>query len=98
MSMIIGSLRQVIESHRHSPIERIGNMASWNKAATLIACFAILVVVAAAAAKEDMPGMKMGPSPAPSPSDAGRTITSSSALLTGLLAFIVSFLAVRGSA
>lgn len=95
--MITGSLRQVIESHRHSPIERIGNMASWNKAATLIACFAILVVVAAA--NEGMPGMNMSPSPspAPTPSDAGRTITSS-ALLTGLLAFIVSFLAVRDSA
>ena len=97
--MITGSLRQVIESHRHSPIERIGNMASWNKAATLIACFAILVVVAAA--NEGMPGMNMSPSPSPSPaptpSDAGRTITSS-ALLTGLLAFIVSFLAVRDSA
>ena len=95
--MITGSLRQVIESHRHSPIERIGNMASWNKAATLIACFAILVVVASA--NEGMPGMKMSPSPspAPTPNDAGRTITSS-ALLTGLLAFIVSFLAVRDSA
>lgn len=95
--MITGSLRQVIESHRHSPIERIGNMASWNKAATLIACFAILVVVAAA--NEGMPGMNMSPSPspAPTPNDAGRTITSS-ALLTGLLAFIVSFLAVRDSA
>ena len=72
-------------------------MASWNKAATLIACFAILVVVAAA--NEGMPGMNMSPSPspAPTPNDAGRTITSS-ALLTGLLAFIVSFLAVRDSA
>lgn len=58
--------------------------------------------MAVAAAHEGMPGMDgmyMSPATPPAPNDARHTIDSpSTTLLTGLLAYLVSFLAVRGIA